>query len=165
MSSSTTNIIPRDCLYKCSTRIYWNTLENAYFEVFSKKKHVCPNRSASTANTNTNTNTNANSNNKPSYYNYKKSWNSAHTPKPKMSNSLEMLTGPITEIQRKYEILSDIVSEYNGKVHGSQSHITANNMISLVVYYEIPEGKREEVKRKFNFFLINKSGPISIEQV
>jgi hypothetical protein len=40
--------------------------------------------------------------------------------------------------------------EYNGKVHGSQSHIISNNTISLVVYYEVPEGKREEVKTLFN---------------
>lgn len=67
-----------------------------------------------------------------------------------MSNSLELLSGPIDSIQKKYELLSDIVSEYNGKVHGSQSHIVANNLISLVIYYEVPVGKREEVKRKFN---------------
>jgi hypothetical protein len=67
-----------------------------------------------------------------------------------MSNSLELLTGPISEIQKKYEILSDIViTEYQGKVHGSQSHIN-NNIISLVVYFEVPEGKRDEVKKKFN---------------
>ena len=36
-----------------------------------------------------------------------------------MSNSLEILQGTIQEMQEKYEILSDIVSEYNGKVHGS----------------------------------------------
>jgi hypothetical protein len=36
-----------------------------------------------------------------------------------MSNSLELLHGSITEIQRKYEILSDIVTEVNGKVHGT----------------------------------------------
>ena len=34
-------------------------------------------------------------------------------------------------------------------VHGSQYHINGN-MISLIVYFEIPEGKREEVKQKFN---------------
>ena len=51
-------------------------------------------------------------------------------------------------VQNKYEILSDIVTEYNGKVHGSQSHINGN-IISLVVYFEVPEGKREEVKQKF----------------
>ena len=38
-----------------------------------------------------------------------------------MSNSFELLQGPIEIIQKKYEILSDIViTEYNGKVHGSQ---------------------------------------------
>jgi hypothetical protein len=72
-----------------------------------------------------------------------------------MSNSLELLSGPITDIQRKYKILSDIVSEYNGKVHGSQSHIMQDNLISLIVYYEVPaEGKRDEVKQRFNTFLL-----------
>jgi hypothetical protein len=42
-------------------------------------------------------------------------------PKPKMSNSFELLQGSIAEVQKKYEILSDIVIiEYNDKVHGSQ---------------------------------------------
>ena len=68
-----------------------------------------------------------------------------------MSNSLELLQGSIADVQKKYEILSDIVSEANGKVHGSESHIvnTANSAISLIVYYEFPLGKRETVKRKF----------------
>ena len=71
-----------------------------------------------------------------------------------MSNSFEMLTGPIEIIQKKYEILSDIVSEYNGKVHGSQSHIVSANTISLIVYFEVPEGKREEVKIRFKNSII-----------
>jgi hypothetical protein len=72
-----------------------------------------------------------------------------------MSNSLELLQGPIEDIQKKYEILSDIVSEANGKVHGSQSHIiSGSNNISLVVYYEVPEGKREEVKQRFKNSII-----------
>ena len=40
MSSNTIN--PKPCNYGCGTRIYWNALENAYFEVFVKKKRVCP---------------------------------------------------------------------------------------------------------------------------
>ena len=137
-SNSNTNIIPKDCSYGCNTRIYWNTAENAYFEVFTKKKHVCPNRS----------NNNNTATSKPTYYNKKP----FAGPKPKMSNSLELLTGPIAEIQKKYEILSDIITELGGKTHGSQSHIGPNNSISLVVYYEVPaEGnKRDEVKQKFN---------------
>ncbi len=66
-----------------------------------------------------------------------------------MSNSLELLSGPISEVQKKYEILSDIVTEFNGKVHGSQSTVNGNN-ISLVVYYEVPIGQRDLVKQKFS---------------
>ncbi len=68
-----------------------------------------------------------------------------------MSNSFELLTGPIETIQQKYEILSDIVIvEHGGKVHGSQSHIVANNnSMQLIVYYEVPLGQRDEVKQKF----------------
>ena len=68
----------------------------------------------------------------------------------------ELLQGSIADIQKKYEILSDIVTEYNGKVHGSQSHVIApDNTLQLIVYYEVPEGKREEVKQRFNKFSIN----------
>jgi hypothetical protein len=73
-----------------------------------------------------------------------------------MSNSLELLQGSIVDVQKKYEILSDIISsEANGKVHGSQSHIVAsvsannNSIISLIVYYIVSLVEREAVKRKF----------------
>ena len=72
-----------------------------------------------------------------------------------MSNSFELWTGPIDSIQKKYEILSDSVIEYNGKVYGSQWHIIQNNSMSLVVYFEVPVGQREEVKRKFNDFVLS----------
>jgi hypothetical protein len=38
---------------------------------------------------------------------------------------------------------------------GWQSHIIAINNMQLVVYYEVPDGKREEVKPKFNNFVRN----------
>jgi hypothetical protein len=146
--SSTSNINPKPCNYGCNTRIYWDVNQNAYFEVFSQKRHICPNIPnnnnkpiiPTTASTTTN-------NTKPTYYS-KKPWN--RQPKPKMSNSFELLTGPVDTIQKKYEILSDIVTEYNGKVHGSQSHMISNNSMSLIVYYEVPLGQRKEVKQKFN---------------
>ena len=73
-----------------------------------------------------------------------------------MSNSFELLTGTIETIQKKYETLSDIVIvEHGGKVHGSQSHIVANNSVQLIVYYEAPLGMRDEVKRKFNDFVLS----------
>ena len=43
MSSTTNqNINPKACIYNCNTMIYWNNQENAYLEVFTKKKHICP---------------------------------------------------------------------------------------------------------------------------
>jgi hypothetical protein len=41
--SSTSNINPKPCNYGCNTRIYWDVNQNAYFEVFSQKCHICPN--------------------------------------------------------------------------------------------------------------------------
>lgn len=57
-----------------------------------------------------------------------------------MSNSFELLTGPtVADIKKKYEILSDIVSEYNGNVHGSQRDIDPKTgLLDLLVYYEVP---------------------------
>ncbi len=52
-------------------------------------------------------------------------------------------------------MLADLIKECNGKIHGSQSHILANNFIEIIVYYEVPQGKREEVKEKFEDFIKN----------
>ena len=136
--SNTAIINPKPCNYGCGIRIYWDTSSNSYLEVFTKQKHICKNRN--------NNNASYSKTNVPkaNYYN-----KFSKQPKPKMSNSLDLLTGPIETVQKKYEILSDIVTEYNGKVHGSQSSVNGNN-ISLIVYFEVPEGKREEVKQKFN---------------
>jgi hypothetical protein len=108
-----------------------------------KKKHICPNRSkysnkkpsgiAAAPLTTTIS--------KPTYY--KKPF--VTQPKSKMDNSFELLTGSPESIKKQYEHLSDLVRDFGGKVHGSQSHIIANNMF-LVVYYEVPEGKREDLK-------------------
>ena len=67
-----------------------------------------------------------------------------------MSNSFELLTGPIDSIQKKYEILSDIVIvEYRGRIHGSQKdRDPKTGLIDLLVYYEVPLGQREEVKNQ-----------------
>jgi hypothetical protein len=116
--------------------------------VFSKNKRVCPNRSNKT--TTTNNTTSSNANNHP-FYSKK-----VGSIKPKMSNLFELLVGSIADILRKYEILSNIISEYNGKVHGSQLHIVAanNSIKSLIVYYEIPEGQRDEVKQRLKNYIL-----------
>jgi hypothetical protein len=160
-SNTNQNINPKACVYNCGVQIYWNTATSEYWEVFTNKKHICPNRVNKLSHvTNTNNYTSAagavttTSNTKPTYYN-KKPW-STMQPKPKMSNSFELLTGPIETIQKSYEILCDlIIVEYNGKVHGSQSHIGANNSTQLILYYEVPLGMRDEVKRKFNDFVLS----------
>jgi hypothetical protein len=142
--SNNNTINPKPCNYGCNTRIYWDTSENAYLEVFTKKRHSCPNRSSNGKSNNVTQSTTIAT--KPNYYN-----KFSKQPKPKMSNSFELLQGPIAEIQKKYEILLDIVTETNGKVHGSQSQIVGNNSMQLIVYYEVPaEGnKRDGVKQKF----------------
>ena len=131
----------------------WNASINEYWEVFTKKKHICSNRSNKPVTANTNSTT-APTSTKPTYYN-KKPCDSNQQPKPKMSNSFELLTGPtVAEIQKKYEILSDIVIvEYGDKVHGSQSHNVTNNSMQLIVYFEVPLEQRNKVKQKFNNFL------------
>ena len=124
MSSNNNNnnnqndINPRPCVYGCGIQIYWNASVNEYWEVLTKKRHICPNIVSNKNKTSITPPSNAP---KPTYYNNtrKASFSSAN-PKPKTSNSCEYLQGSITEIQKKYEILSDIVTEYGGKVHGSQ---------------------------------------------
>ena len=73
-----------------------------------------------------------------------------------MSNSFELLTGPTDTIQKKYEMLSDIVSDHNGKVHGSQrDRDPKTGLIDLLVYYEVPLRQREQLKRKFSNFVLS----------
>ena len=43
LNSSSYTINPKPCNHNCGTRIYWDTSENAYLEVFTKKKHIRPN--------------------------------------------------------------------------------------------------------------------------
>ena len=107
-NSTTTAINPINCVYGCNIRIYWNNLINEYWEVFTKKKHICPKRSSNnnkslstipTSNNNntatiksTNYNKNYNGN-----YNHKKSWPSKFGNKQPMDNSLEILKAPLIQ--------------------------------------------------------------------
>ncbi len=127
--------------------------------MFTKKKHICPNRSIKSSGTKSTIAEGGGitpplDSPKSRYYNPSAKKRTpyvsyfATTSKPKMSNSFELLTGPIDTIQKNYEILSDIVIvEHGGKVHGSQSHNVTNNSMQLIVYYEVPLGQRDEVKK------------------
>ena len=102
-SNQHNNIYPKSCIYNCGVQIFWNTATSEYWEVFTKKKHICPNRvnnkpiTSAVVGSATST--------KPTYYS-KKPWNTQ--PKPKMSNSFELLTGPIDSIQKsmKFYLIS-----------------------------------------------------------
>ena len=72
-----------------------------------------------------------------------------------MDNSVEILQGSSNTIIKKYEALSDLIKEFKGKTHGSQSHNLPNNSLQIVVYYEVPEGMREELKRMFKTYTKN----------
>jgi hypothetical protein len=88
------NIYPKSCNYGCNTQIYWNPSVDEYWEVFTKKKHICPNRASNEKSVTQSTTTNniaTTATNKPSYY--KKSYYATQQqqPKPKISNSFELL--------------------------------------------------------------------------
>ena len=92
------SIILKSCSYGCGTRIYWNNEEKAYFKVFSGKRHQCPNHQQgkkSNIVTQMTTNTTI-----PNYYSKKSYFATQSKSKPKMSNSLELLSCPL-QIFRK----------------------------------------------------------------
>ena len=145
----------KSCTYGCGVEIYWNTEENTYFELYSRKKHICPNIATYNKESAIVPPTNAA---KPTYHktgfsNTNKETKTITTMgiKSKMDNSFEFLEGSPDTIKKNYEFLSDIIRDCNGKVHGSQSHISNNGMF-LIVYYEVPKGQREEVKKKVDNF-------------
>jgi hypothetical protein len=167
-SSAVSNTNSKYCAYGCNTKIYWNTLNNEYSEVLTKKKHFCPNRviysnkSAGVGTIENNTSTKPtlykndfqNNYSSKNNYNYKKSWPNSNNKQP-MDNSVEILEGSSDTIITQYETLSDLIKEFKGKTHGSQSHGLPNNSLQIIVYYEVPEGMRNEIKRMFKIYTKN----------
>ena len=147
-------ISPKSCSYGCGVEIYWNTEVNAYYELYSKKKHICPNIATYNKEPAIIPPTTVA---KPIYHNKEFSNSNEATTttatriKSKMDNSFEFLQGSPDTIKKRYEFLSDIIRYCNGKVHGSQSHIS-NHSMYLIVYYEVPEGQRYDVNKKIDNF-------------
>jgi len=118
MSYTTHNINPKPYAYGCSIQIYWTTSANEYWNIFTKKKHICPNRRQKSTTS------------KPHYYNLTVTKRTPYTsfagqqqPKPKLSNSFELLTtGPKENIQKQYEMLSYIVTVHGRRVHDSKRY-------------------------------------------
>jgi hypothetical protein len=73
-----------------------------------------------------------------------------------MHNSFELLSGSsVSDIQKQYEILLDVVRDLGGKVHCSQrDRDPKTSLLDLLVYYEVPEGMRKKVKQRYNNFII-----------
>ena len=127
-SLDVSNINSKNCVYGCNTKIYWNTLNSEYLEVLTNKKHFCPNRSidknrsggAATINNHISSkppfykNDRVNNYNSKNNYNYKKSGYNSNNKQP-MDNSLEILQGSPLTITKQYEVLSDLIKEFNGK--------------------------------------------------
>src|SRR5688500_14777061 len=130
MSSSTSNnnnqnIDPKSCVYGCGIQIYWNSSVNEYWEVFTKKKHICPNRGNKSSGTTpilgTDGITPPSNSPKPHYYNlyvrkehHMPLFQVNNNQNQKMSNSFELLQrDSIANIQKQYGLLSDIVTEHN----------------------------------------------------
>ena len=146
-------IRPKSCTYGFGIEIYWNSEENTYYELYSRKKHICPNIATYNREPAIVPPTTAA---KPTNYNKEfpiinETTTTATRIKSKTDNSFEFLEGSSDTIKKNYEFLSDIIRDCNGKVHGSQSHIS-NNSLYLIVYYEVPEGQREYIKKKISNF-------------
>jgi len=86
----------KTCIYGCNTQIFWNADYNEYWEAYTRKKHICPNR-GNYGNKPTSTSSNTS-------YPYRKGRDSILS-KPKMDNSFELLQGSIKEVQKQYERL------------------------------------------------------------
>jgi len=111
MSYTTHNINPKPYAYGCSIQIYWTTSANEYWNIFTKKKHICLNRRQKSATATATTAagiTPPSTTSKPHYYNLTVTKRTLYAsvagqqqPKPKLSNSSELLTtGPKENIQK-----------------------------------------------------------------
>jgi hypothetical protein len=49
------NITTKICVYGCGLNLYWNKDYNEYWEVFTRKRHICPNRGNKSSGTTTTT--------------------------------------------------------------------------------------------------------------
>ena len=154
MSFTDNTIKPKLCTYGCNIEIYWNTEKSDYWELNTRKKHICPSRvkkyplkpmSQSVSS--------SNSTKSISYYGSNVGESLHYLQYPLSSHSFELLTGlTIGEIQKKYEILTDIIIKANGKVQGSQlDRDPATGRPGMLIYYEVPQGQISEVKRKFDY--------------
>jgi len=56
--------------------------------------------------------------------------------------------GSIVNIEKEYEELVNLVSEYGGRVHGSQLNNDSDSYI-IAVYFQIPLDAKEEFEKEY----------------
>ena len=66
-----------------------------------------------------------------------------------MSNSFEYLQSSITEIQKNTRFCLILLQSMEVKYMVLKGIDPKTGLIALLVYYEVPERKREEVKQKY----------------
>src|SRR5215217_900996 len=136
----------KPCIWGCGQKLYWNTTTSQYFEEGTNQRHICPNRNQNLVKpSNVITKTSSSSSYSPSAYKRKET-----IPKEPVSNSFEYLYGYPKTVREQYNYLSDLITKAGGKVHGSQSHVIDNGMLKILIYYEVPIGKREDLHIKYS---------------
>ena len=106
------NINPRPCVYGCGIQIYWNASVNEYWEVLTKKRHICPNIVSNKNKTSITPPSNAP---KPYYYHStKKASFSSANPKPlSLKNNIQRNLFVISSSIALLVNSSSILNSYN----------------------------------------------------
>lgn len=141
---STGEVKVKDCSFNCGKKIYWNVLQNAYYELHTQAKHICPNRTSAPS--------------KPTAVvggsgTYFKTEYKPKEEKLPMSNTFEMLYGSPKQVREQYQYLSDLITQAKGKVHGSQSHFI-EMQLRMLIYFEVPTTYRENIQESFHQFML-----------
>lgn len=156
MSSNTTHIInPKPCAYWSSYSNLVNTSAKEHWNFFYKKKHICPNpgqKSETTTITRLPLTTPKTHYNSLTAITKRILFSSFPSQQLKSSNLFELLiTSLKANIQNRMRCSLISLTEHGEIVHGSQKDSDSKTrMIDLLIYYEVPQDQREEVKQKFD---------------
>lgn len=125
------------CKGGCGSTIYWDDSVKKYKDTLTKQVHICPNWKKPNTNTNTNTSYSGGYN--------RGSYKKEFKPKEPVECSVVVCTGG-----SEYEKLSDLITEANGRIHGTQhNYDSEEGTYDFIVYFEVPVGKRSELTDRF----------------
>jgi len=156
MSYNTTHIInPKPCAYWSSYSNLVEYFSKGTLEFFLQKKHICPNpgqKSETTTITPLPLTTPKTHYNSLTAITKRISFSSFPSQQPNSSNLFELpITSPKANIQNRMRCSLISLTEHGEIVHGSQKDSDSKTrMTDLLIYYEVPQDQREEVKQKFD---------------